>query len=410
MEKYENEKHSRVSWIVFLFSISVVLISLSPVVFPALFSETFFKSEFDNAGILQHVVIEPFEIGGLAIPLIVTNIIVFGIFYFSKSRGLLEKIDFLTKFQVSKKIAIIALIVIIAGYISISINEIEIGKNVGEIDEVYGDWERLKHKLSNMKSFWPEQITSFEPHLKHILLKTSQIVFGNFFVIPLISSIGLLLVTYLFTSKITDSRLAGLISLILVLQSNLFLKFDTSAAFSTFWILFYLLSLYLVIKIWSLSPIFYVLSILSKILTAFYAPMSIFFILSSDISKQRKIIIGLIILIIFLIGIVVSTTQSQIGLEWNSDEFWLGFTAFAFGMRIDSLFILFLLPVTIGLFIKSKSNKYSNSILVLISGALLTAPFLTGLTDQTNQPYRLLPLIVFFSVAVGIIFAKRSSR
>ena len=117
MEKYENEKHSRVSWIVFLFSISVVLISLSPVVFPALFSETFFKSEFDNAGILQHVVIEPFEIGGLAIPLIVTNIIVFGIFYFSKSRGLLEKIDFLTKFQVTKKIAIIALIVIISGYI-----------------------------------------------------------------------------------------------------------------------------------------------------------------------------------------------------------------------------------------------------------------------------------------------------
>ena len=130
---------------------------------------------------------------------------------------------------------------------------------------MYGDWERLKHKLSNMKSFWPEQITSFEPHLKHILLKTSQIVFGNFFVIPLISSIGLLLVTYLFTSKITDSRLAGLISLILVLQSNLFLKFDTSAAFSTFWILFYLLSLYLVIKIWSFSPIFYVLSIFSTI-------------------------------------------------------------------------------------------------------------------------------------------------
>ena len=60
--------------------------------------------------------------------------------------------------------------------------------------------------------------------------------------------------------------------------------------------------------------------------------------------------------------------------------------------------------------IKIKSNRYSNSILVLISGALITAPFLTGLTDQTNQPYRLLPLIVFFSVAVGIIFAKRTSR
>ena len=66
--------------------------------------------------------------------------------------------------------------------------------------------------------------------------------------------------------------------------------------------------------------------------------------------------------------------------------------------------------LTVGLFIKSKSNKYANSILVLISGTLLTAPFLTGFTDQTNQPYRLLPLIVFFSVAVGIIFAKRSSR
>ena len=72
--------------------------------------------------------------------------------------------------------------------------------------------------------------------------------------------------------------------------------------------------------------------------------------------------------------------------------------------------VLFLVPLVFGLFIKSKENKHANSISFLIAGALFSAPILTGLTDQTNQPYRLMPIIIFFSVGVGMLFSKVTSK
>ena len=406
----EVRNYSKISWIVFLFTISIVLISLIPVIFPALFSETFFKSELSNYDIPETFNLEPFEIGGLAAPLIITNIIVFGLLVFFKRRvSPKQQIRLSSKFQVSQKIAIITIIIILSGYAFFSFSEVGFGIPTGAHGEPYDDWDRLKHKLANMKNIWPEEITGFEPYLKYSLLKISVNLFDNYFVIPFLSSIGLLIVTYLFTSKITDSHLAGILSLLIVLQSSLFLTFDTSAAFASFWTFFYLLSLYLTLKIWPLSPVFYVFSIFTKTLTALFAPMSIFFILNSEISKQRKIIITITFLIIILIGVVVSTTQTNIGIELNPEKFWLGFTAFAFSMRLDVIIVIFLLPLIVGLFLVSKNNRYANSILILLAGTLLSAPLVTGLTDMTNQPYRFLPLIVFFSIGVGMIFANRKN-
>ena len=411
MEKSVNNKYSKTSWLVFIFTISIVLISLIPVIFPALFSETLFKTELNQYDISKTYNLEPFEVGALAIPLIITNIIVLAILViFKKNTILQQKINLLTKFQVPQKIVIIAIIIILSGYIIFTFPEVGFGLPIGSHGEPYDDWDRLKHKIVNMENIGAVEITSFEPHLKYILLKTSEKIFDNYFVIPFLSSIGLLIVTYLFTSKITNSPIAGLLSLIIVLQSNLFLSFDTSGAFASFWVLFYLLSLYFLIKIFPLSPVFYVFSVFSKTLTVLFAPMSIFFILNSDIPRQRKIIITLTFLIIIILGAILSITQSNIGLEWNQDEFWLGFTAFAFQMRLDSVFVLFLIPVIVGLFIISRNNRYANSVLIILAGTLLSGPFVTGLTDMTNQPYRFLPFIVFFSVGVGMIFANRKTR
>ena len=286
-------------------------------------------------------------------------------------------------------------------YLAVSVPELSVG------DEIYGDWERLKHKLLNMDDIFPSEVMTFEPHLKNSLLKSSQIIFNNFFVMPLLSSIGLLIVTYLFTSKITNNRLGGLVALSIVLQSNLFLRFDTSAAFTTFWLLFYLLSLYFVIKVWPLSPIFHIFSILSKLLTVVYTPMSIFFILNSEISKRKKILTVIGFILIIIIALALFGTHEKNSNSWNSDEFWLGFTAFAFQMRLDGIFVLFLLPLTVLLFIVSKNNRYATSVLILITGTLLTAPLVSGFTDFNNQPYRLLSFIVFFAIGVGLLFTNR---
>ena len=405
MSNTNVRKYSKISWIVFAFTISIVLISLVPVIFPALFSEVFFIPKSEEIGIPTQFEIDPFEFGILAIPLIVTNISVLIFFFLIRKSQLNEKIKTLTKFQVSQKISIIIVIILIGIYISISYSEIEFGAYHAEIDEEYVDWDRLKHRIINMQSIWPDQLSG-EPHFKHTLLKISQIIFGNFYVIPYLSSIGLLIITYLFTSKITNNRIAGIVSLVLVLQSNLFLTFDTSATYASFWIMLYLLSLYTMIKTWPLSPMFYLLSLFTKLSVILYGPMSLFFILNSEISKQRKIIIAISISLIFLVILGYGTTQNFIktDLDWNG--FWIGFTAFAFQLRLDGLIVVFLLPLTIGLFIKSKTNKYSTSILILIGGILLISPITSGFLNETNQPYRYLSLVVFFAVGVGLLFSK----
>ena len=405
MSNVNLRKYSRISWIVFAFTISMVLLSSIPVIFPALFSEVFFIPKSEGIGIPTQFEIDPFEFGILAIPLIVTNISVLIFFFLIRKSQLNEKIKTLTKFKISQKISIIIVIILIGIYISISYSEIEFGAYHAEIDEEYVDWDRLKHRIINMQSIWPDQLSS-EPHFKHTLLKISQIIFGNFYVIPYMSSIGLLIITYLFTSKITNNRIAGIISLVLVLQSNLFLTFDTSATYASFWIMLYLLSLYAMIKTWPLSPMFYLLALFTKLSVILYGPLSLFFILNSEISKQRKIIITISISLIFLVSLGYGSTQDFVKVDWEWNDFWLGFTAFAFQLRLDGLLVVFLLPLTIGLFIKSKTNKYSTSILILIGGILLISPITSGFLNETNQPYRYLSLIVFFAVGVGLLFSK----
>jgi hypothetical protein len=165
-----------------------------------------------------------------------------------------------------------------------------------------------------------------------------------------------------------------------------------------------------VVKLWFTNPIFYVASIFCKSLTALFAPMSIFFILNSNISKKHKIILSGTIIGLLMVGSSIVSVSDLTDEEFMWHEFWVGFSAFAFQMRFDGLVILFLVPLVFGLFVASKNNRYANSISILIIGILLTAPLLTGLTDITNQPYRFLPMLVFFAVGVGILFSKVNSK
>ena len=50
-------------------------------------------------------------------------------------------------------------------------------------------------------------------------------------------------------------------------------------------------------------------------------------------------------------------------------EFWVGFTTLAFNLRFDVLLLLFLLPVSAGLFSKM-GDRNSISLIVLICGTI----------------------------------------
>ena len=395
-----------IPWVVFIFSMSIVLISFTSVMFPALIQ----VSDTVRIPGIEPVTPEPYEFGVWAGGIIVINIIIFGLAFLYFKNKLPEILSSLfTKifsFEISKKIAFITLLVLLIIYTSISFAELS-------SQEIFEDYSGVKNRLD----IWsPDQImNSFEPHVRYFFLKSSTILFGNDRVVPLLASVSLLIVTYFFTKIITQKRFAGIVSVVILMQSNVFLIYDTTVSYTNFWILFYLLSLYLVYRFWPLSPVSYLLSIPSKALTATFLPMSIYFILRSNISRKQKLITAGITAGIILAGGLasiggLSATQGTEE-EFNVKEFWMGFTSFSYQLRFDGLVMLFMIPLMVGLFLVAKSGvKHGESIMVFISGMLLIAPILTGFTNQTNQPYRFVPLVVFFAIGIGVLLSKRQAE
>ncbi|WP_148702330.1 hypothetical protein [Nitrosopumilus piranensis] len=142
--------------------------------------------------------------------------------------------------------------------------------------------------------------------------------------------------------------------------------------------------------------------------------MSIYFILRSDISKNKKTIVISTILAVVIIGGIIgsgigSAQRNEVTEEkFSSKEMLMGFSSFATQLRFDGLVLLFMIPLIVGLFIVSKNGiKHGESMMLLIAGLLLIAPIITGFTNQTNQPYRFVPLVVFFAIGVGVLLSKR---
>ena len=421
-------KRGKLSWIVFLFTLFVVLISLISFVFPAfLISEMGSGNEIEETGVKGTYKIDPFEVGHWAAPLLVVNIIVFTIFALYHWNKLPDSVkhglESLFSFEISKKSAVVIILIIMTVYVIFS--SIELTQ-----DETWPDWDRVQVRMEGEKATgqsscdllmtdpncigWPfthpTVSSGFEPHVRYFFLKTSDMIFGNYKVFPFFASIGLLIVTYLFTTLITGKRFAGIISLVVMIQSNLFLSFDTSQTYSNFWTLFYVLSLYFAVRFWMVSPVIYLLSIFSKIITITFIPMSIFFVISSNIPKKKKAFVVLVSTIIIAGGGIVFATQNldeTKGSGWNSDEFWTGMSSFANQIRHDGLVVLFVLPLVFGLFMISKRARYANSIMLMIAGMLVIVPLISGLTEITNQPYRFIPLVFFFAVGVGTLLSKR---
>jgi len=390
-----------VPWIVFLFSFGIVLISFISVVFPALI----LASDTIRIPGIEPVTPDPFETGVWSGGVIVSSVIIFSLallHHKKKIKPLSALFEKIFSFEISRKISLIILVILLVIYISASAGELSVEEN-------FADYVGVKKRLDTWSL---DTITSFEPHVRYFLLSSSMDIFGNYKVFPFLASIALLIVTYLITTVITQKRFAGIVATIILLQSSVFLTYDTTVSYTNFWILFYLVSLYMVYRFWPLSPVAYLLSIPSKALTAAFLPMSIYFILRSNISRKKKIIISGITAGIILAGGIASTTNfsATLGTEekFDAKDFQMGFTSFSYQLRSDGLLMLFMIPLMVGLFIVSRNGiKHGESMMVFIAGMLLIAPILTGFTTNTNQPYRFVPLVVFFAIGVGVLLSRR---
>jgi len=398
-------KNNMLSWIVFIPTVAIVLLSISSVVFPALLTRS--TSPFQGV-VATPEFVNPLQPGILAIPLVAINLILLGIgITYRKKKECKYRpiVSRLTNFEVSKKQAIIGIIILLAIFSALTAGTLS-------KEETWVDYQGVKDRVQT----WTisDFTHSFEPHVRYLLLSASLHIFGNIRVIPFLTSISLLLVTYFFTKNITQKRFAGLVSTAVLLQSQIFLGYSTTASYDNSWILLYLFGLYLVQKFWPPSPASYVLSIFSKALTVVFLPMTLYFIARSTLSKRSKIIslasYGVLV-IAMVAGISYLKTGTTDLASVGGNEFWQGFSAMAMQMRFDYVIVIFLLPLTVMLFFASRKGiLHADSILIFIFSILVISPLLSAFTDQTNQPYRFVSLSVFFAIGVGILLSKRTRQ
>jgi len=394
-----------VLFIIFLSTLGFVLISLIHVLFPALLIRAI--SVIDNS-----VGINPFETGIWAFPLLITNFIIFGVWFLYLKKQLPNQItkliNFIFNYEISSKLAFFVILIIIGTYIIASVGELFNGQF---LDDYYfrGKAEFENYDVTTIGE------AGLGSHFGHFLTTSSMQLFGNYKVVPFIVSISLLVLTYLFTFEITQKRFAGIVAMVIVLQSGIFLFYDTTAVYPNYWIVFFLLSLYLVYKKWPLSPISYVLSLTSKALTALFIPMTLFFIYRAGIAKRKKILLFVSYTVLVILGgTIIISMDLSLGpaivpfTGFNSHDFWMGFGAFNSSLRADGVVLLFLLPVTVGLFVAGRKGVlHADSIMFFILTMLLFGPFLLAFSDHHNVPYRFVPLIVFFAIGVGLLLSKR---
>jgi len=407
MSYFESSQY--ISYAAFFCTLVVVLLLLIPVVFPALFSSVFgmFTENLD-----------PFEPGYQSVFLIVSNIVIFGLgFAYYKNKipsSIHDVFEKIRTFEISKKVAIISLIIILGIYIGLSSPELLLN----EAD----DWSDYHAVLIPALEIWPfgeaEDVYVQEQNDRYVrmfLLDISLNIFQNIKFLPFIASILVVVFTYLITTQFCQKRFAGIIAVIVLLQSYTFLKFDTIAVYENFWALFFLISLYVIQKKWFLSPVFYILAFYTKAYVAPFFLMTLFTTYRSEISTRTKIAILISYIIIILISIAIvflgDTVYPDV-IQVNYSKFMLGFQVIASQLRFDLFFIMTILPVTVGLIFLSKNKlKHADSILILIFGTIIASPILVTFTYHYEiLPYRFIPLLVFFAIGVGMFFSKKSVK
>lgn len=398
------------SYLVFLSTISIVIISLFAIIFPGFFISIYFP---------YNVEIDPFEPSIWLIPVSSFSFVflVLGFVYYKRKLPVqvYKCIQFILNFEISKRITVILGIIIFVFYIGFSVNELSINE-----EGQFPDYGILKTALQIWPSTESDDIYVQEQNSRYVrmlLLVSSIEIFQNIKILPFVASISLLIVTFFLTYQISHKRFSGIVALLIILQSHTFLFFDTVAVFENFWILFFLISLYLINRKWQLSSILYLLALFSKAFIFVFFLSTIFYIYRARISSRKKIwamcSYGGVILIILAVFSFGDSVYGDI-INISDSEFFLALNTLGYTLRYDVFIILSLLPVTIGLFFTSRRGfLQADSILVLILTSLLAGPFISMLTGFYLQqvlilPYRLLPLIVFVAIGIGVFLSKKN--
>lgn len=396
-----DKRSEIVSKIVFIFTLGISCFSFIPVIFPKLLLNL-----VNDYGMSS----DAYEFGS-SIPLIFINLFLVSLLLFFRYRKSLKLSNFLeslSKFDTSKRTTMIILGTIFAVYIYFT------------WDELFSDESILEDYYNVIDGVRNLQLVDSDGHwnfffFRYVLLKISNDILGNIRFLPFISSCILLFFTYLFTKEISKKRFTGIIAVIVLLQSNLFLLFDSTSTYETFWITFYLISVYLILKRTRLSFISYIMSVSTKAVSVLFLPISLFLISQSNFSKKIKIQSVIIYVTPFVTFVIVAHFLGILDFSTytytQNRDFWTAVSSFAIATRFDGLILSIFFPTLIILYFKSKKhNDYSTFLLFSILILLIMPWIIHYSLNYTNQPYRLVSLITFTAIAFGTLFSSESSK
>ena len=397
-----------VTYAAFLVTLGIVGISVFSVIFPAfIISNTY---EFPND-------LDPFEISPWTVPIIISSFSLLALGFLYKHEKLPHQlysgIKFILNFEISKKTAIILGIIILGIYIGLSSSELFLDeKNQWSDYFILEDALEIWPSTDHWNVYIKEQNTRY---VRMILLDVSQDLFQNIKLLPFIASILVIVFTALITIQISKKRFAGIIAMIILLQSITFTDFDTIAVYENFWVLFYLISIYSIQKKWwHTSPFLFILAVFSKAFIVTYFWMNVFYIYRSDIPNKTKYILfasyGVMIGAIYWIFESGQSIIYDDVVRFDFNSFLDGFTGWGNNMQLDPLAILCIVPLVVGLFVKSlKGIKQADSILILILGTILAGPLISYVTDfYFILPYRFIPFIVAMAIGIGVFLSKEN--
>lgn len=397
LEKITTRFSSILSWIVFISTLLLSVLVVIATIFPAFLVMVFGGRTFSTG-------MTPFEPSILAIPIILASVIFTGLLILGLKNKLplfIQKIvKYLDSFEISSHLALFLLVIISGIYISASVGELFDGTFEADYEE------RVKSWLSDFDIFtigpW-----GIGDHL-HVFLGVLSIqIFDNPNVIPFLSSISLIPLIYFITRELSGKRFSGVIASVVLLQSTIFLHYDTDITYPNFWIMFYLLSLLLIKKLWQLSAISWVCGILTKILTAAFLPMTLFFIYRTDMPKRKKIYLLASYAVIIAAGLSFQNVVPG-NLHFDAHDALGGISSIAYSLRYDVLILVVMMPVVVGLFLRSRrGNLSADSVNFLIFGILLSAVIVPAVGMAVNVPYRFVPLIVFVAVGIGMCISSK---
>ncbi|MDE1843687.1 MAG: hypothetical protein KGH95_08565, partial [Thaumarchaeota archaeon] len=140
-KKIQATKNNLLPWAVFVPTIIIVLLSLSPVVFPALLTRS--TSPFQGV-VATPEFVNPLQPGILAIPLVITNLVLLGIWiaYRKKKECRYRPMIFkFTNFEVARKQAIIGIIILVAIFSALTAGTLS-------KEETWVDYQGVKDRVA----------------------------------------------------------------------------------------------------------------------------------------------------------------------------------------------------------------------------------------------------------------------